>query len=91
MSDAGKDQREWRFYLDDMLKFARNVQTYTDGLTQADFGAEGLTHDATLRNLELIGGAATHIPEEVRTADPGHSLAPGYRHTQSAYPCLSGY
>jgi uncharacterized protein with HEPN domain len=29
MSDAGKDQREWRFYLDDMLKFARNVQTYT--------------------------------------------------------------
>jgi uncharacterized protein with HEPN domain len=70
MSDAGKDQREWRFYLDDMLKFARNVQTYTDGLTQADFGAEGLTHDATLRNLELIGEAATHIPEEVRTANP---------------------
>jgi hypothetical protein len=42
MSDAGKEQREWRFYLDDMLKFARNVQTYTDGLTQAGFGVEGL-------------------------------------------------
>ena len=43
MSDTGKEQREWRFYLDDMLKFARNVQTYTDGMTQVDFGAEGLT------------------------------------------------
>ena len=70
MSDAGKEQREWRFYLEDMLKFARNVQTYTDGLTQADFGSEGLTYDATLRNLELIGEAATHIPDEVRTANP---------------------
>ena len=29
MSDTGKEEREWRFYLDDMLKFARNVQTYT--------------------------------------------------------------
>ncbi len=27
-------------------------------------------YDATLRNLELIGEAATHIPDEVRTAHP---------------------
>ena len=70
MSNSGKSQREWYFYLDDMLKFAQKVQTYTDGLTQADFDAEGLTYDATLRNLELIGEAATHIPDEVCTANP---------------------
>ena len=29
-----------------------------------------LTYDATLRNLELIGEAATHIPSEVRDAYP---------------------
>ena len=68
MSDAG--QREWRFYLDDMIDFAGKVLVYTDGLDQAEFVANGLTYDATLRNLELIGEAATHIPDDVRTAHP---------------------
>ena len=68
MSDAG--QREWRFYLDDMIDFAGKVLAYTDGLDQAGFVAGGLTYDATLRNLELIGEAATHIPDEVRSAYP---------------------
>ena len=68
MSDAGN--REWRFYLDDMIDFAGKVLAYTDGLDQAGFVASGLTYDATLRNLELIGEAATHIPDVVRTAHP---------------------
>lgn len=71
MSDAG--QREWRFYLDDMIKFAGKVLEYTDGLNQVDFVEDGLTYDATLRNLELIGEAATHIPDEIRNA---HSEIP---------------
>lgn len=29
-----------------------------------------LLYDATLRNLELIGEAATHIPTEIRKANP---------------------
>lgn len=65
MSDSGEGKREWHFYLDDMIGFAQKVQSYTDGLEQADFVASGLTYDATLRNLELIGEAATHIPDEV--------------------------
>lgn len=68
MSDAS--QREWRFYLDDMIDFAGRVLAYTDGLDQAGFVASGLVYDATLRNLELIGEAATHIPEDVRTTHP---------------------
>jgi uncharacterized protein with HEPN domain len=32
--------------------------------------ANGLVSDATLRNLELIGEAATHVPPEVRQAHP---------------------
>lgn len=71
MSDASK--REWRFYLDDMIDFAGKVLVYTDGLDQAGFVASGLTYDATLRNLELIGDAATHIPDEIRSA---HSEIP---------------
>jgi uncharacterized protein with HEPN domain len=52
MSDAS--QHEWRFYLEDMIKFAGKVLAYTDGLDQTSFVANGLTYDATLRNLELI-------------------------------------
>jgi uncharacterized protein with HEPN domain len=68
MSDTIR--REWRFYLDDMMEFAEKVLSYTEGLDQPGFIASGLTYDATLRNLELIGEAATHIPDEVRSAHP---------------------
>ena len=62
--------REWRFYLDDMLGFAEKVTAYTDGLNQERFAASGLNYDATIRNLELIGEAATNIPDEVRSKYP---------------------
>ena len=68
MSDARK--REWRFYLDDMIKFAEKVVAYTDDLNQTDFVASELTYDATLRNIELIGEAATRIPDGIRSAHP---------------------
>jgi uncharacterized protein with HEPN domain len=60
-------QREWHFYVADMLEFAEKVVAYTDGLNQEKFVASGLNYDATVRNLSLIGEAATHIPEHVRT------------------------
>jgi uncharacterized protein with HEPN domain len=63
-------EREWRFYLHDMLSFAENVLAYTEGLNQDSFAATGLNYDATIRNLELIGEAATHIPEEIRLTYP---------------------
>ena len=62
--------REWRFYLTDMISFAEKVVSYTDGMNQFTFVASGLTFDATVRNLELIGEAATHIPELIRVANP---------------------
>lgn len=64
MSDA--PAREWRFYLDDMIGFDGKVIVYTEGMDQERFAASGLNFDATVRNLELIGEAATNIPEEVR-------------------------
>lgn len=68
MSEDPAGKREWRFYLDDMIAFAEKVLAYTDGLDQAGFVADTLTYDATLRNLELIGEAASHLPEDVRAA-----------------------
>ena len=63
-------EREWRFYKGDMLQFSENVLAYTEGLTQESFVKTGLNYDATLRNLELIGEAATHIPESIRVVYP---------------------
>ena len=68
MSDTSG--REWRFYLDDMIDFSQKVLVYTDGLDQESFVESGLNYDATLRNIELIGEAATHIPAEVRAEHP---------------------
>ena len=62
--------REWRFYIDDMIAFAEKVLVYTKGLDQQAFVASGLVYDATLRNIELIGEAATHVPDGVRAAHP---------------------
>ena len=77
--------REWRFYIDDMIGFADRVLAYTDGMDQATFVASALTYDATLRNLELIGEAASRIPAAVRE----ELLALAHRHTQSPHSRLS--
>jgi len=67
---SNTDKRVWHFYLVDMIEFTEKVLSYTDGFDQAGFLKSGLTYDATLRNLELIGEAATHIPNDVRTSHP---------------------
>lgn len=66
MSEA----RAWHFYAEDMIRFANAVLSYTRGMEQKDFVANRLVYDASLRNLELIGEAATHIPPHVREANP---------------------
>ena len=70
MSKASQAAREWRFYIKDMMEYGEKVLSYTADLDQAAFIADTLTYDATLRNLVLIGEAATHIPEEVRNTYP---------------------
>mgnify|MGYP003383244650 FL=1 len=39
-------------------------------MNQSAFLASGITFDATLRNLELIGEAASRVPDDVRLANP---------------------
>jgi len=70
LSEPTDTKREWGFYVDDMVAFAEKVLAYSKGLDQKDFIGNSLVYDATLRNLELIGEAATHIPDYVRSANP---------------------
>ena len=58
----------WRddAYLLDMLKAARRVIKYVSGLSSEDFEKNELTQDAVVRNLEIIGEAASKISPETR-------------------------
>lgn len=65
MSEASA--RAWHFYVDDMVAFVQKALEYTAELDRARFSADSLRRDATLRNLELLGEAASHIPADVRS------------------------
>lgn len=58
--------REWRFYVEDMIGFCERIQSFTKNVSKEDFVAEQMRYDATVRNIELIGEAATHVPVSIR-------------------------
>ncbi len=92
MFESEHEGRHWRFYIQDMIEFSEKVLSYTDGLDQEAFIADGRTYDATLRNLELIGEAATHIPESVRLAHseiPWHAIIGTRNRLAHAYLTIS--
>ena len=62
--------REWRLYVADMKACCGRVADYSAGLSREQFEARRIVYDATLRNLELLGEAARHIPEEIRAQSP---------------------
>lgn len=57
---------DWRLRLEDILEAIAKIERYTAGMTFENFGADEKTVDAVLRNLEVIGEAARHVPENVR-------------------------
>jgi len=62
--------RDHRLYLDDILEAIGNVREYTVGLDYNAFARDKKTRDAVVRNLEVIGEAAGHLPESIRMAAP---------------------
>ncbi len=67
MSESS-DAREWRFYIADMIGFCERVLSFTHGISREEFVTEPMRYDATVRNIELIGEAATHVPASIRQA-----------------------
>lgn len=63
-------EREVSMYVEDMIEFAGLAMEYAHGLTEDTLMAERMRYDAILRNLELIGEAATHVPDDVRQQGP---------------------
>jgi uncharacterized protein with HEPN domain len=62
--------RDWRLFWRDATECCRKIQRYTVGMDRAAFEVDGRTYDAVLRNLELIGEAVKHLPQEARSLAP---------------------
>ena len=58
--------REVGLYLQDIATCATKVVAYTQDMDFDGFLIDERTYDAVLRNLELIGEAAKHVPELYR-------------------------
>jgi uncharacterized protein with HEPN domain len=54
-------------FLGDMQSCIGKIQAYTAGMTLESFSNNPLVMDATLRNLEILGEAATNIPSDIRS------------------------
>ena len=70
MSKPIEDSPHWAVYIRYMIQFAEDVLSYTRGFDQDNFIKDARTYDASLRKIELIGLAASHIPKYVNEAHP---------------------
>ena len=70
MSEASPGDRNWKLNIQEMIEFAQRVLAYTDRMDQESFLADTRTYDAALRNIELIGEASSHVPQDIRDAHP---------------------
>jgi len=58
-------KRDVRLFITDMLDAIGKVERYIAGLAFEEFEANDLVMDAVVRNLEIIGEAARHIPDDL--------------------------
>lgn len=59
-------KRDYRLYIDDILEAIGSIEGYVIELTFEEFIRDKRTVDAVIRNFEIIGEGAKHIPEKVR-------------------------
>ena len=63
-------KREPTLFLYDILECVAKIEKYVSGMSYDDFESDERTVDAVLRNLEVIGEAARHVPDQLRRMYP---------------------
>jgi len=59
-------QRDYRIYLKDILSSISKIDEYVGDFSFQDLIKDSMRVDAVVRNLEIIGEAAKHVPEDIR-------------------------
>jgi uncharacterized protein with HEPN domain len=62
--------REYQFYLEDILASCNKIIRFTKEMNLEQFKLDEKTYDAAIRNLEIIGEAAKHIPADIQVLMP---------------------
>jgi uncharacterized protein with HEPN domain len=62
--------RDWDLRIEDMLECIEKIQSYTKDMDFEAFARSEITVDAVLRNIEIIGEAANHVPGEIAAQVP---------------------
>ena len=59
-------ERSLNLFISDIIEAINKIERYTKDLDFSKFRENELIVDAVIRNLEVIGEASTHIPENIR-------------------------
>ena len=57
--------RQWRFFLEDIIRAIEKITRYCSNIELDAFGEDEKTQDAIERNFIVIGEAAAHIPAQI--------------------------
>jgi uncharacterized protein with HEPN domain len=63
-------ERSIKLYLKDILFAIDKIKTWTQGMDFLTFSKNEILVDAIVRNFEIIGEAASVLPENVTSAHP---------------------
>lgn len=58
--------RNWEFRIEDILDSLDLISEYVKGLDYDNWKKDRKTIDAVIRNIEIIGEAASHIPTDIQ-------------------------
>ncbi|CAD7848663.1 MAG: Protein of unknown function DUF86, BT0167 group [Olavius algarvensis Delta 4 endosymbiont] len=58
--------RSWEFRIDDIIEAINKIERYIYGLDFEKWQKDEKTIDAVIRNIEVIGEAASHLPAEIQ-------------------------
>ena len=62
--------REWKMRIDDILESIRKINSFTKDHAFQTFISDEKSIDAVIRNFEVIGEAASNVPEEIKAKFP---------------------
>lgn len=62
--------RDYSLYLEDIQLALERIERYTTGQTFEEFCADEMRVDAVVRNLETLGEAVKHLPDDIRALAP---------------------